>query len=215
MLPTPTKAYPGESKDNYKKRMEETDDLWIYHTYFPYSLYEERNLPALENNPRAPQFSMSYLLNQNIGRPYRLRPVVFLGFNDIKTWASVFEYHMPEITYVNTRFHNLQQLIEFATDYMHILEPIACIIVISQSLYIALLVDAGYHCSSDTLDLRSFEQLAQYLTFHNHMMTHRNTKRKTTWTVHLVFPDAPHLRKLTEYHQYLNLLLPQQEPNYR
>ena len=47
------------------------------------------------------------------------------------------------------------------------------------------------------------------------MMTHRNTKRKTTWTVHLVFPDAPHLRRLTEYHQYLNLLLPQQEPNYR
>ena len=113
---------------------------------------------------------------------------------------------MPEVTYVNTRFHTVDQMLQFATDFLHILEPISCIIAIPQSLYIAPLDDAGYHCSNDSLDNKTLEQFSQYLAFHNHSIICRNSKCKTTWTVNLLFPDAPHLRRLTEYHQFLNIL---------
>ena len=62
-IPTPSKSTPNESQDEYKKRMEETDDPRLYHIYLPYTLYEERNLPPSSNHSRPPQFNMTYLLN--------------------------------------------------------------------------------------------------------------------------------------------------------
>ena len=147
-------------------------------------------------------------------RTIRHRPVVFLGFEDMEPFASVFEYHMGDKTYVNTKFKTMVDLFLFAKDYLPYLEPRTVFIYISAMYWCGPIERQGYHVVKPIDPHALTDIIAKLAAYHEFSMCANRDRGLEAWPVYFMFADTPHLRRLSDYHRHIHRLFPRQFPDY-
>ena len=188
-------------------------DFWFY---FPYTLSESSKRPRDNQPPNAPpKLDLRHSLPTNTKEIWRHRPIVFLGMADVEPWASFFEYHMPEKTYVNNRFTHVEQILKFYNNFVVHMTPMAVYLYISPLYWIGPLADAGYHVLKHIDHSHLLAFLVQMIGCHNNLMRVREDDKLPTWSLKILLADTPHLQRLSHYHAYINVLFKSQFPDYR